>query len=69
MYITIFLKNQEMSLESLLSPKKELQIVMNILISIFFCVNSASEKKDVFLFFLLVVFLSIEEKHFYLSHG
>ena len=44
---------------------------MNILISIFFCVNSASGKKDIFLFFLLVVFLSIEEKHFYfyLSHS
>lgn len=63
MYITIFLKNQEMSLESLLSPKKELQIVMNILISIFFCVNSASEK-DVFFFSCLWFFLSIEEKHF-----
>ena len=49
-------KNQEMSLEFLLSPKKELQIVMNILISIFFCVNSASEKKMFFFFSCLWFF-------------
>ena len=58
-----------MSLESLLSPEKGLQIVMYILISISPVLTLSMNKRWLpfffFFFFLLVAFLGIEEKYYY----